>query len=357
VGVVTTTTPGNESFGIEGLTPEDRTFAGSKFSDVRDAIFANPYQKVWGSPGEPALERFPVTLGSVLRGLFALGKSWLFLDAARRSVASHADLRWGPNRRGYRRLLHSNGIGLVGTWEITEETPYTGYFRQGSRGLVIARYSTCCTETRQGHTRSLALAGRIYPTVDPHESASLPTASFITQQDIGGENSRSINEAILRNAPNTTLLRRGSGVPILLTTAIVLRIADKQPTMRQLYQIAELGKPEHEATRAPEFMQLTVAPEQPVIPGDALDFRDEILAQIYDPGDPAPKRTLKLLIETSDQGTSHFMGQRHNITAWRRIGTMTFTEAVTSFNVDRVLHFNHPPWREDRNDPGSANVT
>ena len=26
-------------------------------------------------------------------------------------------------------------------------------------------------------------------------------------------------------------------------------------------------------------------------------------------------------------------------------------EAVASFNGDRVLHFNHPPWRQDRNDP------
>jgi hypothetical protein len=26
----------------------DRAYKGSLFSDVRDAIFANPYQKVWG---------------------------------------------------------------------------------------------------------------------------------------------------------------------------------------------------------------------------------------------------------------------------------------------------------------------
>jgi hypothetical protein len=33
---------------------------------------------------------------------------------------------------------------------------------------------------------------------------------------------------------------------------------------------------------------------------------------------------------------------------------MTFTAAGASFNGDRVVHFNHPPWRNDRNDPRTA---
>jgi hypothetical protein len=36
-----------ENFGTEGITAEDRAYNGSRFSEVRDAIFANPYQKVW----------------------------------------------------------------------------------------------------------------------------------------------------------------------------------------------------------------------------------------------------------------------------------------------------------------------
>ena len=32
------------SFGIEGITDEDRAYRGSRFSDVREALFANPYQ-------------------------------------------------------------------------------------------------------------------------------------------------------------------------------------------------------------------------------------------------------------------------------------------------------------------------
>jgi hypothetical protein len=347
-----------DSLGIEGLTDEDRQFTGSRFATVRDAIFANPYQKVWGAVGETPFERFPVTLGSVLRGVLPLGKPWEFLSAARRSVASKADLRWGPDGKGYRRLLHPNGICLTGTWQITEETPYTGFFRKGSRGLVVARYSTCCTETRRGYTRSLALVGRVYPTTDPGHPEPLPTASFITQQDIGGEDSASINQAVLRNAPNTTAFRRGSGLPVLLTTAIVLILADKRPSARQVYQIAELGKPKSEPTRAPEFMQLSVVAGQPIIPGDRLDFRDEIMAQIFDPGDPKPKRTLTFRIETSDEGVTRGspLKERREITGWREVGTMTFDNAVASYNGDHVVHFNHPPWRDDRNDPSTARI-
>ncbi|HMF06063.1 MAG TPA: hypothetical protein VKE72_03500, partial [Methylocella sp.] len=42
---------GQEDFGIEGVTAEDRAYSGSRYSEVRDAIFANPYQEVWGRDG------------------------------------------------------------------------------------------------------------------------------------------------------------------------------------------------------------------------------------------------------------------------------------------------------------------
>ena len=38
-------------FGTQQITEEDRAYQGSRFSEVRDALFANPYQKVWGRDG------------------------------------------------------------------------------------------------------------------------------------------------------------------------------------------------------------------------------------------------------------------------------------------------------------------
>ena len=346
----------DDSYGIEGLADDDRQFKGSRFAEVRDAIFANPYQKVWGAPGAPPFEQFAVTLGGAVRGLLAFGKPWTLLSAARRALASQADLRWGPDRKGYRRLLHANAICLTGKWEITEESPYTGYFASGSRGLVIVRYSTCCKETRRGHNRSLSMIGRVYPTTDPNHPTPLPTANFIVQEDIGGVKTASINLAVMRNAPDTTPLRRGLGAPILMLSGLAFQIAETQPTIRQVYQIAELGKPAGTPTRSPEFMQVTVDPAQPVIPGDDLDFRDEIMAQIYDRGDATPKRTLTFRIETSDTGRtrgSAAFKEWREIENWRQIGKMTFDAAAASLNGDRVVAFNHPPWRKDRNDPAT----
>jgi hypothetical protein len=198
------------------------------------------------------------------------------------------------------------------------------------------------------------MVGRLYPTTDPDHAERLPTANFITQEDIGGAHSRTINEAVFRNAPDTTPSRRGFGAPVLLVTGIVLELAETQPTLRQVYQIAELGKPAGEPTRAPQYLQLTVDPRQPVIDGKDLDFRDEVMAQIYDRGNPTPKRQLVFRIETTDFAvTKGKLKVRREFADWRSIGTMTFTEAVASFNGDRVLHFNHPPWRKDRNDPST----
>jgi hypothetical protein len=337
----------SDDVGHQELTDEDRAYRGSRFSAVREALVANPYQKVWGGAGEPPLPTYEVTLGSVLGGLF---------QAAQRTVDSQADLRWGTDGRGFRRLLHPNGVGLTGLWEITEESGYSGYFRRGSRGLMVGRYSTCCTETRRGHARSLALVGKLFPTTDPSHAEPLRTASLITQQDLGGDHTDFVNDVELRNAPDTRSWRRGSGLPTFLATGAALLRADKQPSIRQLYPIAELGKPAGEPTRAPEFLRLLAAPEQPRIAGDGLDFRDEILAQIFDRGDPAPKRKLVFHIEVTDQGKTRGTPayERRTFENWRPIGKLTFDFAVASRNVDFVLHFNHPTWRKDKNDPATA---
>jgi len=81
-------------------------YTGSRFADVVDALNANPYQRVWGTEG-----------------------------------------------KGFRRLVHPNGVCLTGRWTIQEETPYTGYFATSSSALIVSRYSTCCTETKRGQTR------------------------------------------------------------------------------------------------------------------------------------------------------------------------------------------------------------
>ena len=346
----------SNDIGTTQITDADRAYRGSRFAEVKDAVFKEPYQKPWVAPGQPAMPTYQVTLGKFLTGLF--GGPLRIRQATERTVDSHADLRFGTDGTGYRRLLHPNGICLTGLWEITEENPYSGYFKKGSRGLIIGRYSTCCSETRRGHTRSLSLVGKLYPTDDPNHPEPLRTASFFTQQDLGGDYSNFINDAELRNAPDTRVWRRGAGWPILVLSGLVFMRVDKEPTIRQLYEIAELGKPEDEPTCTPKFMRLLVDKEQARIPGEGLDFRDEIMAQIYDKGDSVdqPRRPLKFRIEVTDEGTrsGSAVFQTCEFKNWRPIGTITFKEAAASRAGDEVIHFHHPSWRADRNDPSTA---
>jgi hypothetical protein len=200
------------------------------------------------------------------------------------------------------------------------------------------------------------MVGKLFPTIDPNHAEPLRTANFITQEDIGGANTEFFNDAELRNAPDLTVTRRGAGAPLLLTIGLVFGRVDKEPGIRQLYPIAELGKPAGTPTRAPEFMRLLVAPHQPRIAGVDLDFRDEIMAQIFDRGDPAPRRTLTFTIEVTDRGltTGTAVKLRRTFQDWRAIGSLVFDNAVISYNGDSVIHFSHPTWREDRNDAATA---
>lgn len=340
-------------FGSQALTASERDSEPSSYRAIREALFRNRYYLVWGAPGEPPLPTYEVTLWRTLRG-FLKKRMWHFQDAANRTVDSQADMRWGADGKGFRRLLHPNGVCLFGTWKINADSPradLTGYFAPGKQGLVVARYSTCCTETRRGRWRSLAMVGNIYPTLD--EDVAVRPVSFITQQDFGGEKTEYLDEAFLRTNPSTTPWRRGWGLPVLLLTGFVLFRSDKRPTARQVYPIAELeadGKPV-----APEFMRLKPSAGQPRIGGVDLDFRDEVLSQIYDPGDPNPRREWKFDIEAGEHGGKFGVGlQWQWVHEWKPIGSIVFKEAVASYNADFVFHARHAPWRNNHNDPGTV---
>ncbi len=341
-----------ENFGTEEITAEDRAYRGSRFADVRDAIFDNPYVKVWR--GEPdTMPRHEVPFTKFLTGIPPLAGPYVFRKAVERTVDSHADLRWGKDGTGFLRFIHANGICLTGLWEIAEPNPYSGYFRKGSKALCVGRYSSA-SETRRGHTRSLALVGKLYPSADPEHPEPLRTASFFTQQDLGGDFTPSLNDVETRNAPDVRAWRRGLDFPILGLEAQVFGSVDREPTIRQLYEIAELGKPADEPTRTPKYMRLKIAEGHRK--SDHIDFRDEIMAFIYDKGDPVAKRTLTFNIDVTDEGSERgpdFFKTR-TFSNWRHVGRLTFAAAVASINGDRVLHFHHPTWRTDPNDPSTA---
>jgi hypothetical protein len=338
----------------------DYAYQGSSFNEVRKAVFTDPYYgPVWTKPG--TLPVHEVTFSSVAKGIFSrLSKKYFpFGEAAQRTISSHADLRWGKDRRGVKRLLHPNGICLTGKWKINPDADhrYTGGFTPGTDCLIVGRYSTCCTETRSGHTRSLSLVGKLYPEADPAKQQR--TKGFITQEDIGGSITSSIFQGVTFNAPDVTPHRRGfGGIFAFLVTVVTFIKTDREPSIRQLYEIAELGVKEDELDKivCPKFMRLTLALPHPDAPKLGTDFRDEILSHIYRP-DGSKKQSLIFDIAVADEGeVTGKLYKKLQVpdNAWKTIGQIVFEDAVVSPNGDFVIHFHHPAWRTDLRDSHSA---
>lgn len=346
-----------EIFGSQGLIREDQDYQGSRFSEIKSALFANPYQAVWGAPDEPPLPNYKTTNRSVYAGLLPGGQPPQFTLAAIRALESPADLRWGEDGRGFRRLLRPNGVCALGTWQINEDNPYTGYFQQGRQGLAVARISAGVTKTPGGVRQSYGLFLKIFPTLDENHKELLPTANVIFADDLGGTTATRLNRVELTNAPQVTGLNRGNELPIVLQEGILFMLLDLMPSVRQVYPIAELGKPADTPTRAPEFMRLQLEPGVPASGED--DVRNEVMGYLFDKGNPVPQRTLSFDISVSDTGKREGFallpkGERQTITDWQTIGKVSFNNAVISYNGDFVIHFRHPLWRKDRNDPDSV---
>ncbi len=340
--------------GHQEMTGEDRSYTGSRYSEVRQALYANPYRGGTSGQAPGPLPMFRSTIRNAWRG--TLHPPRPLQQASARTIDTHADLRWGPDRKGYRRILAPNGICVLGTWEITAESPYTGYFQKGAKGLTIGRISSDGNETMRGQRRSISLGMKIYPTTDPDHPAPLIPASVIAQEDLGGMRTAYINDAELRNVPSVHSYRRGIHALIMLRAGTFFFRLDKVADARQLHEVAELGKPAGVPTRCPEHMLLKMATGQRRIEGENLDFREEVYAHLFQPGDQEPTGAMDFDIFVSDRARrAGFPGLRRiTVTDWQRIGTLRFTEAVASYNADHVIHFHHPGWRDDKNDPSTA---
>jgi hypothetical protein len=274
-----------------------------------------------------------------------------------RTLDSGVDLRWGEDGKGFRRLVRPAGVCALGTWEISEDNPYSGYFKPGSKGLVVLRISEGIHMTLRGIRRSYGIALKLYPTTDENHGLPLQTANVLLSDDLGGSTATRISAVELTNAPQITGLNRGTQIPILLKEGLAFLITDRQSMLRQIYPIAELGKPDNEPTRSPDYLRLKTSAGQAVV--DENDVRNEILAQLFDRGNSVPQRTLSFDIAVSDTGKSAGFvffpkGHRQIITDWQTLGKIVLNNAVASYNGDFVIHFRHPTWRDDKNNPDTA---
>ena len=296
-------------------------YEGSAFETVRAAVLSDPYD---------TLPRFVVSDSSF--GPSGDRDDNRLLQAGRRTLTVGDDLLEFPHGQ---KLFQPNGICFIGQWRVTGRSEYTGFFKEGAHGLIIMRASVSLSQTTRGHRRAFALAGKLFPTLDPAQVVR--TANFFAMENVAGTEDEHFLDAILDNNP------RLSGLPrSLAELAIGLRVrrdfarADRElsggePRLhyRPLYPIAELGLDAGQAPVTPMWMQLRIAEGTPRI--DADDFRDELRLSHY------PGHRLQWEIRVA---AAHPDGKSD--AAWRRIGEIVVTEDAASRSCDARLHFAHP---------------
>ena len=291
------------------LSAQAKAYEGSTYADVWSQVTSDTYKK---------LPKNKISVAS----LYGFLKSKI-KRAANRTLNNRSDIL--PQ---FRKLAHPNGICLTGTWEITEENKYGGYFKQGSEALIVARASTAMSGTTQGRNRAFGLAGKIFPTNNPLHEEKLKPASFFLVDDLGGTKARHYTDVEMTNAPTTSFTTAVLAHAIYaIKLAITFGKADANPNIRQVYEIAQLGENSPESVITPEFMKIGAQKGQTV---DKKGFRDELRIENYNG---------ELLMDISVKS-----GEKSK---WKKIGVVRFTESAASNSCDHRLHFPHPKWKSN----------
>jgi hypothetical protein len=314
------------AFGSVTTATAQSTECSSRPGTLWNLISRNPYQE---------LPRYSVDLAG-----FDLRERGLLQDSVRTLNFCSDVIPPKPKR------VHANGICMLGRWTITEPSPFTGYFRQGSTGAVIMRASVANGWTRRGEYRFFAMAGKIFPTTDPNETArsanwftlASPANGFANRfLDVDLTNDVFYVPLPILRIPGfralVTAFQTATVVPNVITSFVRADRAFANPTRilaRQLYPVAELGESDRSSARSPQWMRID-APRS-VRRVNAIDFRDELRVQNYPQG-------LQFRVSVAD------VGLRIGAKLWRQIGVIDVSETVTSLACDQILHFPHPQWR------------
>ena len=246
------------------------------------------------------------------------------LNDARRTLSSHSDML-----EPFEKLAHPNGICFKGIWEIDEQSDYSGFFKKGSRSLIVARASTALSNTTNDSTRAFGFAGKLFGTTDEDKILQEPTANFFLIDDLGGSDAEYFRDVTLTNEPSVSVTMEVlQNFFYALKVSSAFKEADKHPTIRQLYEISQLGEKGEVIT--PRWMKISIADTNATL--NKKDFRDEL--KIDD------ERAVRFTISVASS-------IKNEQKEWHRIGTITLDDSVVSSSCDHRLHFHHPLFRED----------
>jgi hypothetical protein len=280
----------------------------------------NSFNSVWKEVASDPLDKLPHNTVSFGK-LFTLSKN-IILDDAKRTLVNQQDIL-----KPFDKLAHPNGICLKGTWEIYKENPYSGYFKKGSKALIIARASTALSNTSSDGLRAFGFAGKLFASTNP--SKATKRANFFAIDDLGGTNAKHYTDVAMTNEPSvTTTSAVAKNLLYALKVARAFSLADTNSGIRQLYEISELGESSKSKIKTPKWIKIEAKSGQTV---DKKDFRDEL------------KITNKNLVFNISVAST----QKESKKDWLDIGTISFNQSVVSNSCDHRLHFHHPKWRDD----------
>ena len=284
----------------------------------------NSFQEVWQhiiSDPYTTLPQYTVAYGKL-----STWKKNIILEDSKRTLTEHADIL-AP----FDKLAHPNGICLKGLWDIHTQNPYSGYFKQGSKALIIIRASSALSNTHSGEIRSFGFAGKLFPSLNPTTINKEHTANFFLIDDLGGTDALHYTDVTLTNEPSvTTTSALVKNLLYGLKIASAFAKSDKNPGIRQLYEISELGEKKSTHVVTPKWMKIEAKEGQTV---DASDFRDELSI--------TTSKKLIFIVSVASKETKQ--GKKE----WQSIGTITLDTSVVSNSCDHRLHFHHPKRRDD----------
>lgn len=228
----------------------------------------------------------------------------------------------------FNKVLHSNGICLLGKWNITEANPYSGYFKRGSKAVVIARASTTLSGVKRGEKRGFGMALKIFPTDELNSKIRMKTANLFTIDTLAGNDISHFLKSKMTNLPNMGITFNAA-LAALVGPAFLL--ADINPFIRQVYEVSELGVNNPKKAITPKYFRISGSDE--MILSDKVDFREELIESLR------INNGIVFNIEIRSSLTDPF----------EKIGKAQFSEIVASESCDHRLHFHHPKFRSDLN--------
>ncbi|MBY0414190.1 MAG: hypothetical protein K2Q18_08495 [Bdellovibrionales bacterium] len=299
-------------------------FSESSFNEVREVLFgANPTSSNATVKSEmKAYEKNGLPHYEVTSSKFIVAGVDHLLDRAKKTLNDKED--YYPRLE---KLVHPNGVCFTGTWNITEKSSYSGYFKNKATGLFVGRASTALTETERGDSRGMGFAGKIFPTLD--KDAKVPTANFFLVDVLMGEQRDRYLDVGMTNNPDLGF--RFSLLAMALKISKTFKKVDTDPLYRPLYPISELNLDAPSTSLAPKFMMLKA--DKSVARNDDADFRDELSIRKNHPD--GIRLNIMVNDKTADQGSKE----------WIKLGYIQLDESTTSYGCDRRLHFAHPKMR------------